>query len=143
MFSMPASDLMRLRHMLDAAREALAFVAGRKREDLLHDRVLTLALLRSIEIIGEAASKISPEMRAAHPDVPWGDIIGMRNRLIQKVFPIRDGYQGLPGVGFKAGGHPVVTLHRMPKALDKCRLTITFNQAERLDLDARAGAAGQ
>ena len=85
---MPTSDLVRLRPMLDSAREALAFVAGRKQEDLIHDRVLTLALLKCIEIIGEAASKISPEMRAAHSDVPWSDIIGMRNRLIHEYFRV-------------------------------------------------------
>jgi uncharacterized protein with HEPN domain len=52
------------------------------------DRVLALALMRSIEIIGEAASKVSPEVRTEHPDVPWSDIIGMRHRLIHAYFEI-------------------------------------------------------
>ncbi len=49
---------------------------------------MTLALVKCIEITGEAASKISPEMRTAHPEVPWIDIIGMRNRLIHVYFDI-------------------------------------------------------
>ena len=53
---MNESDIIRLRHMLDAAREALSFVAGRNSEDLGRDRMLVLALVKEIEIIGEAAN---------------------------------------------------------------------------------------
>jgi uncharacterized protein with HEPN domain len=52
---MQKTDTVRLRHMLDAAREALAFAHGRSRTDLDRDRMLVLALVKSIEIIGEAA----------------------------------------------------------------------------------------
>ena len=79
---MNESDIMRLRHMLDAAREALSFVAGRNSEDLGRDRMLVLALVKEIEIIGEAASRISDESRKALPRIPWPKIIAMRNRLI-------------------------------------------------------------
>ena len=85
---MSESDRIRLRHMLDAAREATEFGTGRQRGDLERDRVLALALMRCIEIIGEAASKVSPEVRVKHPDVPWSDIIGMRHRLIHAYFEI-------------------------------------------------------
>jgi len=68
--------------MLDAAREALAFVKNKTRSDIDNDRLLALGLMKSIEIIGEAASKISRECRLAHPAIPWVDVIGMRNRLI-------------------------------------------------------------
>ena len=85
---MHVSDAVRLRHMLDAAREAVAFATGRSRDDLLRDRVLTLALLKCIEIVGEAASKISPELRSLHPEIPWADIVGMRNRLIHVYFDV-------------------------------------------------------
>ncbi|MGD0201982.1 MAG: HepT-like ribonuclease domain-containing protein [Bryobacteraceae bacterium] len=74
--------------MLDAAREAFRFGAGRTPEDLLKDRVLTLALVRCIEIIGQAATKISAEMRAEHPEIPWADMIGMRNRLVHAYFDV-------------------------------------------------------
>lgn len=85
---MSKSDEIRLRHMLDAAREAVALCAGRSRTDLLQDRVLALALVRCIEIIGEAASRVSPETQAEHVDIPWRDIVGMRNRLIHAYFDI-------------------------------------------------------
>ena len=79
---MNESDVIRLRHMLDAAREALSFIPGRSREDLSRDRMLVLALVKEIEIIGEAASRISDESRKALPRIPWPKIIAMRNRLI-------------------------------------------------------------
>jgi len=79
---MNESDIIRLRHMLDAAGEALSFVAGRNSEDLGRDRMLVLALVKEIEIIGEAASRISDESRKALPRIPWPKIIAMRNRLI-------------------------------------------------------------
>jgi uncharacterized protein with HEPN domain len=78
---MPKSERVRLRHMLDAAREALAFTAGKTRADLDSDRKLNLSLVRLIEIIGEAASQVSAETQARHTPIPWLDIIGMRHRL--------------------------------------------------------------
>jgi len=68
--------------MLDAAKEALSFIAGRSSEDLRRDRMLVLALVKEIEIIGEAASRISDESTKALPRIPWPKIIAMRNRLI-------------------------------------------------------------
>jgi uncharacterized protein with HEPN domain len=74
--------------MFDAAREAIAFGAGRTPGDLKRDRVLTLALVKCIEIIGEAAAKVSTETRASTSQIPWSDIIGMRNRLIHAYFDV-------------------------------------------------------
>ena len=85
---LPKPDAIRLRHMLEAAREATHFVTGRTREDLQHNRMFSFALVHSIEIIGEAASQVSPESRAACPNLPWPEIIGMRNRLIHAYFDI-------------------------------------------------------
>ena len=84
---MPPSDWIRLRHMLEASREAAAFTLGRDRESLKRDRVLMLAAVRCIEIVGEAASKISPEL-LRYSQIPWADIVGMRNRLIHAYFDI-------------------------------------------------------
>jgi len=75
-------DRIRLRHMQDAATEALRFIAGRRKEDLAADRQLALALIKEIEIIGEAASRISIEVKQRRSDIPWPAIVGMRNRLI-------------------------------------------------------------
>jgi len=74
--------------MLDAAREAQEFARGRQRSDLNSDRMLTLCLVKCIEIIGEAAAKVSEETRAECPSLPWADVIGMRNRLIHGYFDI-------------------------------------------------------
>jgi uncharacterized protein with HEPN domain len=74
--------------MLDAAREALGFAAGRSRADLDSDRMLVLSLVKSIEIIGEAASKVSEETRQKHAAVPWIDIVAMRNRLIHAYYEV-------------------------------------------------------
>lgn len=79
---MLTDDAIRVCHMLDAAREALAFAENKTRADIYENRLLALGLMKSIEIIGEAASKISKECRQAHPEIPWADVIGMRNRLI-------------------------------------------------------------
>ena len=68
--------------MLDYARQAQELVAGKQREAFQHDRVLQLALERVIEVIGEAANRISPEMRKRHSQIPWRNIVSMRNRLI-------------------------------------------------------------
>ncbi len=79
---MQSEDLVRMGHMLDYAREALTFAAAKSRSDLYEDRMLVLALTKAIEVVGEAAVNISREYRDRHPDIPWKQIIGMRNRLI-------------------------------------------------------------
>jgi uncharacterized protein with HEPN domain len=81
-------DRVRILHMLDAAGSVEQFVAGRSREDLDRDRMLLFALVHAIEVLGEAANKLSPEARAEAPQVPWGAIVAMRNRLIHGYFDI-------------------------------------------------------
>ena len=76
------NDEVRLRHMLEHAREAVALVAGKDRSDLDTSRMLSLALVRLIEIIGEAANRVSKTGQKQLSQVPWPQIIGMRNRLI-------------------------------------------------------------
>lgn len=75
-------DRIRMRHMLDRAKEAVSMLRGRAREELDHDRMLELALVRLVEIIGEAASCVTEKTRLQNPSIPWGQIVGMRNRLI-------------------------------------------------------------
>ena len=57
-------------------------VQGRTRTDLDTDRLLNLALVRLLEIIGEAASRVVKENSDLYPDIPWPEIVGLRNRLI-------------------------------------------------------------
>src|SRR3989338_8112497 len=85
---MHKDDLVRVRHMLDAANEALSFVKGQTRSDLDHNRMLVLSLVRSIEVVGEAAAQITEAFQARHPAVPWAQMIGMRNRLIHAYFDV-------------------------------------------------------
>ncbi|MBI2910760.1 MAG: DUF86 domain-containing protein [Chloroflexi bacterium] len=99
--------------MLDAAREALTFTGDRSRADLGRDRMLVLALVKDIEIIGEAAYQISEAPREQLRDVPWDDIIGMRHRLVHAYFDInldvlwRTVQDDIPAL--IAGLRPVVT----------------------------------
>lgn len=76
---MRPDDQTRVQHMLDATRSVARFIAGRQKADLESDEMLRFALLRAIEILGEAASKISPEARQAMPGIPWREVVGMRN----------------------------------------------------------------
>ena len=87
-FSINHEDEIRLRHMLDAASEIQQYVQSSKREDLSSDRKLVHSLVHLIEIIGEAATQVSEELRRNNPEIPWSVIIGMRNRLIHAYFSI-------------------------------------------------------
>jgi len=85
---MPPEDLVRLLHMIEAADEAMSFVAGQTRAGLEKDRKTLFAVIRCIEIIGEAAGKVSDATRNSAPDVPWSAIVGMRNRLVHAYFDV-------------------------------------------------------
>jgi len=86
--TLPAEDLVRLRHMLEAARKAQEMAAGRCREDLDFDDQLSLALQRLIEILGEAAKKVTAATRDRAGEIPWKQIAGMRDRLIHAYFDV-------------------------------------------------------
>lgn len=81
-------DAIRLRHMLDAGRDAMSFIANRTRRDLDTNRQLSFALVRAIEIIGEAANKVSPEGQMLAPGVPWPEITAMRNRIVHAYYDV-------------------------------------------------------
>lgn len=85
---MHPEDRIRIQHMLDASRSVSRFISGRQREDLDGDEMLRFALVRAIEIIGEAAGKVSMETRQLMPDIPWREAVGIRNRLVHAYFDI-------------------------------------------------------
>lgn len=85
---MRKDDEIRLRHMKDAAQEALSFSCDRSRSDLDSDRMLEHSLVRCIEIIGEAASQVTKETQRQLPNIPWPSMVAMRNRLIHAYFDI-------------------------------------------------------
>ena len=74
--------------MLDAARKGVSFAYGRTRNDLDDDDMLVFSLVKAIEIVGEAASRISATTQEDLPFIPWSDIVGMRNRLVHAYFDV-------------------------------------------------------
>jgi uncharacterized protein with HEPN domain len=85
---MKENDRIRIQHIIDAAQEALSFVRDTDQENFSKNRMMILSVIKEIEIIGEAASKITDETKLKYLDVPWKDIVGMRNRLIHGYFDV-------------------------------------------------------
>lgn len=85
---MSPEDGVRVQHILDAAREAVAFAQGQTLESLEADHMRSLAIVRLMEIIGEAATTMSAELKAAHPEIPWRIMAATRNRLIHAYFNV-------------------------------------------------------
>ena len=75
--------------MLLSARRAVGFIAPLTFSEFENNDLHQLAILKSFEIIGEAASRISEETRVKHPDISWTEIIGMRNRFVHAGFAIQ------------------------------------------------------
>ena len=83
-------DISYIWDMLDAAKAVREFITGRSYQDYLIDRMLRGAVERHLEIIGEAAGKVSEAFRDAHPEIPWQKIIGQRHVLIHDYGDIED-----------------------------------------------------
>ena len=81
-------DMVRLRHMLDAAHKAIEFTENCGRIDLDNDEKLTLSIVRLLEILGEAAKNVSEQCRQKHPSIQWRQIAGTRDRLIHGYFDV-------------------------------------------------------
>jgi uncharacterized protein with HEPN domain len=82
MAPLPPRDGIRLRHMLAAASKALDYVDGHERAILDSDEMRALALVRLLEILGEASRAVSDTTRDRYPTIPWRQIAGTRDRLI-------------------------------------------------------------
>lgn len=78
----------RIAHIIEACEEAAEFTAGRSRDDLEHDRMLQLALMKLVEIIGEAAKALTDDTRARYPEAPWSLAARTRDRLTHRYFEI-------------------------------------------------------
>ena len=74
--------------MLLAAREAAELASGETFATFESNRTLQLAILKSVEIVGEAASRVSTDIKETHPEIPWAGIVGMRNRLVHGYFDV-------------------------------------------------------
>lgn len=85
---MQPDDRVRILHMIEMTETALGFIIDRQRTDLDTNPMLLFALVRAIEVIGEAAGRVSAETRALAPSIPWSLIVAMRNRLIHAYFDV-------------------------------------------------------
>jgi len=85
---MHVDDASRIQHIREAALEARDLMQGATRSELDTDRKLSLAVVRLLEIIGEAANGISLSYQQSHPELPWTGMISMRNRLIHGYFDV-------------------------------------------------------
>jgi uncharacterized protein with HEPN domain len=75
--------------ILIACRRVLKFTEGMNSEEFQKNEVVQYAVMIPLQIIGEAAGKISQPARDAHPEIPWKHMIGMRNRLVHEYFRIK------------------------------------------------------
>jgi len=85
---MPQPDYLFLEHMLQALSRIEELLTRTDREEFDRDWVVQDALIRELEIIGEAAGRISPELYRSHPEVPWKEITGLRHKLIHDYFTV-------------------------------------------------------
>jgi uncharacterized protein with HEPN domain len=79
---MPKDDLIYTGHMLDAAQKVVIRVQKKSRPEYDSDEDLQIVLAFLIQTIGEAASRVSIEFRDAHSQIPWKQIVGMRNKIV-------------------------------------------------------------
>ena len=77
-----------LRHILDETNFVLKNTSGKSKEEILNDDVLIRAVVRSLEIIGEATKKIHPDFKLLHPSVSWKEMAGTRDKLIHDYFGV-------------------------------------------------------
>ena len=89
MAEIPERDTALLLDMLLAAQDACTFTAGMTADAFTGSRLHQNAVIRSLEVIGEAAGKVSASTQAGHPEIPWRDCTAMRNRLIHGYADIR------------------------------------------------------
>ena len=81
-------DLVYLNHMLDMARKAIGKVTTKSRADFDTDEDLRMVLAHLVQIVGEAARRVSTETREHHPEIPWHKVIGMRHRIVHDYMDI-------------------------------------------------------
>ena len=81
-------DRVRLRHILESALLISRWLEGVEKDRFLKDELLQEAVIRRLEVIGEAAKNVSPELKERYPEVPWKEISGMRDVLVHEYFGV-------------------------------------------------------
>lgn len=83
-------DNERLKHIIEAIDNIFEFVDGRSFDVYRNDKMLRFAIIKNIEIVGEAAYLLTKEFKSQHPSVEWDDMIGMRHILVHGYYQIKD-----------------------------------------------------
>ena len=83
-------DNTRLRHMLEAINNVIEFTTDVTFEEYSRNKILRFAVIKNLEIIGEAAYLITKEFREEHQEIAWNEVIGMRHVLVHGYYQIRD-----------------------------------------------------
>jgi uncharacterized protein with HEPN domain len=79
---LPERDRVFIAQTIEAAEAAIEFCEGETREQFLGDRLVAFAVVRAIQLVGQAARGVSDEVQAAHPEIPWRQMVGMRNVVV-------------------------------------------------------------
>lgn len=83
-------DKERLQHILEAIDRIIRYTSGKTYDDLVGDDMMYYAVVKNIEIIGEAANMLTPQFLETHPQTPWKQVKGMRNYIVHEYFQIDD-----------------------------------------------------
>lgn len=83
-------DRVYIEHILDTANKAIGFIDGLSREDFDNNELLRLSLTHLLQVIGEAARRVSPDFRANHPAIPWKAVVGMRSKVVHDYLDVDD-----------------------------------------------------
>jgi len=84
----PLADEVFLRHMVDAIEPIMEFTAAHSPEAFAREWVLQNALLHELQILGEAAGRLSRDLTDRHPEVPWADVTGLRHKVVHDYFVV-------------------------------------------------------
>ena len=86
----PLRDRERLQHMIEAIDRIMRYTDNKSYEDLVNDDMMYYAVVKNIEIIGEAANMLTNDFQDIHPETPWKMVKGMRNYIVHEYFQIDD-----------------------------------------------------
>ncbi|MEO8716626.1 MAG: DUF86 domain-containing protein [Burkholderiales bacterium] len=85
---MTERDALRLRHILDAAQRIAGYLKGADQSTFLSNPMMQDAVIRNLEVIGEACANLSPELMQANASIPWSKASAIRNRLVHGYFDV-------------------------------------------------------
>jgi uncharacterized protein with HEPN domain len=87
-YYMKKDDSVYLRHIIDAFEQIGLYMNSVSHEEFLRNRLLQDGVIRQLEVMGEAARNLSEDLRNEYPEIPWRQMIGLRNRMIHAYFNV-------------------------------------------------------